>query len=176
MNTLQRFNTENLKQIFLEKELLGHSPNVCEQFIYSNDRSAYSAAGNMWPDPINRSQTHECGNWDWGRAISRNGIHKWNFRCSVWYFLLTSRNEKRDADKQYSSKRMLTTRRNRMRIAQSQKELNACYRRNSILTFIVGGTGHLKPWGTGSGGTLSYNGKGTLIPTKYRILQTLCVI
>jgi hypothetical protein len=64
MNTLQRFNTENLKQIFPEKELRGHSPNVCEQFIYSHDRSAYSAAGTMWPDPINRSQTHECGNWD----------------------------------------------------------------------------------------------------------------
>jgi len=30
-----------------------------------------------------RSQTHECGNWDWGRAIPRKGIHKWNFRCSA---------------------------------------------------------------------------------------------
>ncbi len=38
---------------------------VCGRFIYSHDRSAYSAAGNMWSDPgnyINRSQTHECGN------------------------------------------------------------------------------------------------------------------
>ncbi len=32
---------------------------------------------------INRSQTHECGNWDWGRAIPRKGIRKWDFRCSV---------------------------------------------------------------------------------------------
>jgi hypothetical protein len=32
---------------------------------------------------INRSQTHECGNWGWGRAIPRKGIHKWDFRCSV---------------------------------------------------------------------------------------------
>ncbi len=32
---------------------------------------------------INRSQTHECGNWDWGRAIPRKGIHKWVFLCSV---------------------------------------------------------------------------------------------
>ncbi len=41
--------------------------------------------GNMWTDPgnINRSQTHECGNWDWGRAIPRKGIHKWDFPCSV---------------------------------------------------------------------------------------------
>ncbi len=31
---------------------------------------------------INRSQTHECGNGDWGRAISRKGIHKQDLRCS----------------------------------------------------------------------------------------------
>jgi hypothetical protein len=34
---------------------------------------------------INRSQTHECGNWDWGRTIPRKGIHKWYFRCSATY-------------------------------------------------------------------------------------------
>ncbi len=34
-------------------------------------------------DNINRSQTHECGNWDWGRAILRKGTHIWDFRCSV---------------------------------------------------------------------------------------------
>jgi hypothetical protein len=35
---------------------------------------------------INRSQTHEeCGNWGWGRAIPRKGIHKWDFRCSVYW-------------------------------------------------------------------------------------------
>jgi hypothetical protein len=28
-------------------------------------------------------QTHECGNWGWGRAIPRKGIHKRNCRCSV---------------------------------------------------------------------------------------------
>jgi hypothetical protein len=33
---------------------------------------------------INRSQTHECGNWDWGRAIPRKGTHKWDFRCIAW--------------------------------------------------------------------------------------------
>ncbi len=31
---------------------------------------------------INRSQTHECGNWNWGRAIPRKGINKCNFRYS----------------------------------------------------------------------------------------------
>ncbi len=34
-------------------------------------------------DYINRSQTHECWNWGWGRAILRKGIHKGDFRCSV---------------------------------------------------------------------------------------------
>jgi hypothetical protein len=60
---------------------------VCERFIYSDDRSAYSAAGNMWTDPgntyINLSQTHEGENWDWGRAIPRKVIHKCDFLCSV---------------------------------------------------------------------------------------------
>ncbi len=32
---------------------------------------------------INRSQTHECGNWGWGRAIPRKGIHKRNCRSSA---------------------------------------------------------------------------------------------
>ncbi len=34
-------------------------------------------------DYINRSQTHECGNWGWGRAIPRKGIHQWDFLCSA---------------------------------------------------------------------------------------------
>ncbi len=32
---------------------------------------------------INSSQTHECGNWGWGRAIPRKGIYKRNCCCSV---------------------------------------------------------------------------------------------
>jgi hypothetical protein len=51
--TAKRHNTENLKQIFPEKEL--------------RDKSAYSAARKFvdrsW-EYINRSQTQECGNWD----------------------------------------------------------------------------------------------------------------
>ncbi len=78
---LQRTNTENSKRIFSENEF-PHSC-VCERFIYSHDRSASSAAGNMSWEYINRSQTHECENWDWGRAIPRKGIHKWDFHCSV---------------------------------------------------------------------------------------------
>ncbi len=70
---MQKTNTENSKQIFPEKELRDH------------DRSAYYAAGNtvcgliLGIYNVNRSQTHECGNWDWGRAIPREGIHKWDF-------------------------------------------------------------------------------------------------
>jgi hypothetical protein len=53
---LQRTNTGNLKQIFPEKELCGHSPNfyICvpvSNLYISHDQSAYSAAGNMWTDP-----------------------------------------------------------------------------------------------------------------------------
>jgi hypothetical protein len=53
---------------------------------------------NMWPErgnTLDRSQTHECGNWDWGRAIPFLGIHKSKFLCSVtsqWFPLsVTSR-------------------------------------------------------------------------------------
>ncbi len=59
---------------------------ICERFIYFQDRSAYSAAGKYVDrslEYINRSQTHEFGNWDQGRTIPRKGIHKWDFPCSV---------------------------------------------------------------------------------------------
>ncbi len=59
---------------------------VCEWFIYSQDRSAHFATrkyvDRSW-EYINRSQTHECGNCDWGRVIPRKGIHKWDFHGSV---------------------------------------------------------------------------------------------
>jgi len=54
---------------------------------YSHDPSAYSAAGKYvdrsW-EYINCSQTHECGNWDWGGAVPRKGIHKWDFRNNAY--------------------------------------------------------------------------------------------
>ena len=91
--TLQRHNTENSKQIFPEKELCGLSPNF---HIHVSVRDLYiptislpilnSAAGKYvdrtW-EYINRSQTHECGNWDCGRSVPFLRIHKWDFRCSV---------------------------------------------------------------------------------------------
>ncbi len=67
---------------------------VCKRFIYSHHRSAYSQfccknvlyVDRSW-EYINHSQTHECGNWDWGRALPRKGTQNWYFRCSapvVW--------------------------------------------------------------------------------------------
>ncbi len=59
---------------------------LLEIYIYFKDRSANSAArkyvDGSW-EYINRSWTHECGNWDWGRAIPRKEIHKWDFPCSA---------------------------------------------------------------------------------------------
>ncbi len=89
--TLQRKNTEISKQIFPEKEYRGLSPNF---YIHVSVSNIYlptiglpifcwrKYVDRSW-DYINRSQTHECWNWGWGRAIPRKGIHKWDFRCSV---------------------------------------------------------------------------------------------
>ncbi len=49
---------------------------VCPQYF----------AAAKYVEYINLSQTHECGNWDWGRAIPKKGIHKWDFRCSAANF------------------------------------------------------------------------------------------
>ncbi len=86
--TLRRNNTENLKQIFPKKKLRGHSPNFHIHVSWAGPTiGLLSAAGNLWTDlgniHINRSETYECGNWDWGLAILRKGIHKWALRCSA---------------------------------------------------------------------------------------------
>ncbi len=64
-------------------------PHLCvwERFIYSHDWSAtppilLQYADRSW-EYINRSQTHECRDWDWGHAIPFLGILKWDFRCSA---------------------------------------------------------------------------------------------
>ncbi len=50
---------------------------------------------------INRSQTQECGNRGWGRAIPRKGIYKRNCRCSVYtmksslHSLMVKRNQRK---------------------------------------------------------------------------------
>jgi hypothetical protein len=80
----RKFKTNIPKKGIAQRQFQFPHSWVCEQFIYSHHRSAYSAAGKYvdrsW-EYINSSQTHECGNWDWGRAIPRKGIHEWDFCC-----------------------------------------------------------------------------------------------
>ncbi len=61
---------------------------MCLWAIYSQDRSAYSAAGKCvdpwsWEYIIN-SQTHQCGNWYCGREIPFLEIIVTNFRYCVF--------------------------------------------------------------------------------------------
>ncbi len=72
-------------------------PHSCvwEQFIYSQDRVHIffcSRTGRPIVVIYNRSQTHECGNWDWGRAIPFLGILVSNFLYCVIavYLMLTN--------------------------------------------------------------------------------------
>jgi hypothetical protein len=64
-------------------------PHACirERFIYSLDRSTYSAAAKQadrsW-EYINRWQIHEWRNWERGRAVSFLGIFVSNFLYSVF--------------------------------------------------------------------------------------------
>ncbi len=59
---------------------------ICERFIYFHNRSVYFAAAKYvdrsW-EYINRSQTHECENCDWGSATPRKRIQKGDFHCSA---------------------------------------------------------------------------------------------
>ncbi len=90
--TLQSQNTENSKQIFPEKELCGFSSNfhilVSASdllFIFPSLVCLFCCrkiCDRSW-EYIYRTQTRECGNWDWGRAIPFLGTHKWYFCCSV---------------------------------------------------------------------------------------------
>jgi hypothetical protein len=45
---------------------------ICEQFMYSHDGSKIVDRSLKY---INRSQIHECGNWERDRAVSFLGIH-----------------------------------------------------------------------------------------------------
>ncbi len=47
---------------------------VCERFKHAQDRSTYFPAADLSWEYIKRSQTHDCGNWDWGRAVPFLGI------------------------------------------------------------------------------------------------------
>jgi len=88
MSTLQRYNIDNSKQIFLGKELRGYSPSslwAIYIFLWSVTLFFCRKIGgpNMGTYSIDLSQTHEFGNWDWRRAIPFLGILKSKFLCSV---------------------------------------------------------------------------------------------
>ncbi len=92
--TLQRQNAENLKQIFPEKEYRGLSPISTFMCLWANYIFQRWVCLFCWRkyvdwswEYINRSKTHECGNWGWGRAIPRKGIYKRNCRCSVMMYI-----------------------------------------------------------------------------------------
>jgi hypothetical protein len=89
--TLQRYNTENSKQIFPEKELLASpiATFMCLSAIYKSPRSVCLFCCRKICGPIlgiyciHCSQTHEWENWEWGRTILSLGINKWDFHSSV---------------------------------------------------------------------------------------------
>ncbi len=76
-NQYRKFKTYTL---FPEKELRGHSPNfqihvsVSDFYIPTIDLPILlqDFVDRSW-EYMNRSQTHEYRNWDWGRAIPRKG-------------------------------------------------------------------------------------------------------
>jgi hypothetical protein len=100
--TLQRQNAENLKQIFPEKEYIGASvPISTFMYLWANNIFPWWVCLFCWRkyvdwswEYINRSKTHECGNWGWGRAIPRKGIYKRNCRCSVTLQLIHTQSQK----------------------------------------------------------------------------------
>ncbi len=82
---------ENPIYVFLFWELRGLSTNfhfhVSVSVLYIlriGPHVSCSRIGRRSGGYINRSQTHECGNWDCGRAIPFLGIFVSNFR--YWFF------------------------------------------------------------------------------------------
>jgi hypothetical protein len=90
INSLQRHDTENSKQIFPEKELRGLSPNfhipvsVSDLYIATIYSAPVKYVDRSW-ECINRSQAHEYENWDSGRANPFLGTHKWDFCCNTLF-------------------------------------------------------------------------------------------
>ncbi len=76
-----------MKILFPEQNYNVLSPSsysFCERSIYIS-RMPILLQENMWNDPveyINRKNWI----WDWGRAIPRKEIHKWDFPCSARKF------------------------------------------------------------------------------------------
>ncbi len=89
-DTLQRHKYQKFETNIPRKELRGLSPNT---YIHVSVSYCYIPTIGLpillqkKVDPsweyTDHSQTHECGNWDWGRAIPFLGIHKSKFFCSA---------------------------------------------------------------------------------------------
>ncbi len=84
---------ENSKQIFPEMKFRGLVPNFCVHVSVSNlyiptigppTFICYIAFADRSWEYINRSQIHECRNWEQGRAVSFLGIFVSNFRHSAF--------------------------------------------------------------------------------------------
>jgi hypothetical protein len=80
--------TKNSKQLFPEMKLSGLVPKflhscICERFIFSHDRFAVLRLRNE------RSQIHECRNWERGCAVSFLGIFgKVHLQCGGYKMLM----------------------------------------------------------------------------------------
>ncbi len=73
---LQRHNAENSKQIF-PRNCVASVPISTFMCLWCVSLFCYRKICGpiLGLSSINRSQTHECGNWDWGRVIPFMGIH-----------------------------------------------------------------------------------------------------
>ncbi len=86
---LQRTNIENLKQ----RNIAASVPNIYIHvsasylFIPTIDLPILlqEICGPILGIYKSLSDTRDCGNWDWGRAIPGKGTQKWDFRCSVYW-------------------------------------------------------------------------------------------
>jgi hypothetical protein len=100
VRTMEKWNRlpnckENPIYVLPEKKLRGLSPNFTFMYlwaIYILPRSVhlFSCSKIGRPTYRNRSQKHECKNWDWGRAVSFPGIFVSNF----WYIVFAVQRRK----------------------------------------------------------------------------------
>ncbi len=89
--------TMQRKSHFMYSQKRNCAACVCERFMYSQDHSTYFPAAEYrrW-EYINRSQIHECWNWDGGRTIPFWEYLSWIFgvvslQCIRFYSLTSKR-------------------------------------------------------------------------------------